>query len=34
MFQINDLLKSLHGGDENFVLEDEGLIDKYLGVNI
>ncbi len=24
----------MHGGDENFVLQDEGLIDKYLGVNI
>ena len=28
------MLKSLHGGDENFVLEDKGSIDKYLGVNI
>jgi hypothetical protein len=28
------LLKSLHRGDENFVLEDKGSIDKYLGVNI
>jgi hypothetical protein len=24
----------LHGGDENYVLQDEGSIDKYLGVNI
>ena len=24
----------LHGGDTHFVLQDEGLIDKYLGVNI
>jgi hypothetical protein len=24
----------LHGGDTHFVLQEEGLIDKYLGVNI
>jgi hypothetical protein len=24
----------LHGGDKNFVLQDKGSIDKYLGVNI
>jgi hypothetical protein len=24
----------LHGGDENFKLQDEGSIDKYFGVNI
>ena len=34
MIRIDELLKSLHGGDENFVLQDEGSIDKYLGVNI
>ena len=34
MNQIDELLQSLHGGDENFVLQDEGSIDKYLGVNI
>ena len=33
MIRIDELLKSLHGGDENFVLQDEGSIDKYLGVN-
>jgi hypothetical protein len=32
--RIDKLLKSLHGGDENFKLEDEGSIDKNLGVNI
>ena len=34
MNRIDELIKSLHGGDENFVLQDEGSIDKYLGVNI
>ena len=34
MNRIDALLQSLHGGDENFVLQDEGSIDKYLGVNI
>ena len=34
MHWIDALLKSLHGGDENFVLQDKGSIDKYLGVNI
>jgi len=33
MTRIDELLTSLHGGDENFVLQDEGSIDKYLGVN-
>jgi hypothetical protein len=28
------LIQSLHEGDENFVLQDEGSIDKYLGVDI
>ncbi len=28
------MIKSLHGGDENFVLQDEGSIDKYLGVKL
>jgi hypothetical protein len=31
---IDELITSLHGGDENFVLQDEGSIDKYFGVNI
>ncbi len=31
---INALIRSLHKGDENFVLRDEGSIDKYLGVDI
>jgi hypothetical protein len=34
MNRIDALLQSLHGGDENFVLQDKGSIDKYLGVNI
>ena len=34
MFRIDELIKSLHRGHENFVLQDEGSIDKYLGVNI
>ena len=32
--RIDDLIQSLHGGDENFVSTDEGSIDKYLGVDI
>ncbi len=28
------MIHSLHEGDENFVLQDEGLIDKYLGLDI
>jgi hypothetical protein len=32
--QINGLIQSLHEEDENFVLQDEGSIDKYLGVDI
>ncbi len=28
------MIQSLHEGDENFVLQDEGLIEKYLGVDI
>jgi hypothetical protein len=31
---IDKLIQSLHKGDENFVLQDEGSIDKYLGVKI
>jgi hypothetical protein len=32
---IDSLIKSLHGGDDNFIFtEDEGSIDKYLGVEI
>jgi hypothetical protein len=34
MDQINKLIQSLHERDENFVLQDEGSIDKYLGVDI
>ena len=32
--QIEALSTSLHDGTENFILRDEGLIDKYLGVSI
>jgi hypothetical protein len=32
--QINALIQSLHKGGENFVLQDEGPIDRYLGVDI
>ena len=32
--RINKLIQSRHDGDENFVLQDEGTIDKYLGVEI
>ncbi len=31
---INKLIQSLHETDENFLLQDQGLIDKYLGVEI
>ena len=34
MPRIDALIQSLHGGDKHFVLQDEGSIDKYLGVNI
>jgi hypothetical protein len=34
MIRIDELITSLHEGDKNFVLQDEGSIDKYLGVNI
>ncbi len=34
MNQIEELIQSLHGGDKSFVLQDKGLIDKYLCVNI
>jgi hypothetical protein len=34
MQQINALIKLLQGGDEHFVLQDKGSVDKYLGVNI
>jgi len=34
MHRIDAPIQSLHGGDEHFVLHDEGSIDKYLGVNI
>ena len=34
MHQIDALIQLLHGGDEHFVLQDEGSINKYLGVNI
>ena len=31
--QINLLIQSLHEEDENILLQDEGLIDTYLGVD-
>jgi hypothetical protein len=31
---LNALVTSLHNRDENFALQDEGSIDKYLGVDI
>ncbi len=31
---IEQLITSLHNGTENFILQDEGSIDNYLGVNI
>jgi hypothetical protein len=31
---IDELITSMHGGDKNFALQDEGSIDKYLGMNI
>ncbi len=31
---INTLIQSLPKGDENLLLQDEGWIDKYLGVDI
>jgi len=34
MERIEALLTSLHDGTENFILKDEGLIDKYLGISI
>ncbi len=34
MDRINALIQSLHGGSKEFVLQDEGSIDKYLRVNI
>ncbi len=32
--QLNALVTSLHNGNENFALQDEGSIDKYLGEEI
>ena len=32
--RLNALVTSLHDGHENFALQDEGSIDKYLGVEI
>jgi hypothetical protein len=32
--QLNALVASLHNGNENFALQDEGSIDKDLGVEI
>jgi hypothetical protein len=32
--RINELIQSIHDSNENFVLQDEGSIDKYLGVKI
>jgi hypothetical protein len=34
MQQIDALIKSFHRGDEHFVLQDKGSINKYHGVNI
>ncbi len=34
MDRIDALIQSLHRGSKKFVLQDEGSIDKYLGVNI
>jgi hypothetical protein len=34
MVCIEHLITSLHNGMENFILQDKGSIDKYLGVNI
>ncbi len=34
MVFIDQLITSLHDGMENFILQDKGSIDKYLGVNI
>jgi hypothetical protein len=34
MDHIEALITLLHNGTENFILQDEGLIDKYLGVSI
>jgi hypothetical protein len=34
MVHIEPLISSLHDGTKNFILQDEGSIDKYLGVNI
>jgi hypothetical protein len=34
MQQIDALIQLLHGGDEHFVLQDKGSINKYLGVII
>jgi hypothetical protein len=31
---LNVLVTSLHNGNKNFALQDEGSIDKYLGVEI
>jgi hypothetical protein len=31
---LNALVTSHHNGNENFALQDEGSIDKYLGVEI
>jgi hypothetical protein len=31
---INALIQSLHKEDKNFILQDEGLVDKYLGLDI
>jgi hypothetical protein len=34
MVCIEQLITSLHDGTENFILQDKGSIDKFLGVNI
>eukprot|EP00984_Skeletonema_dohrnii_P038098 scaffold40932_cov255-Skeletonema_dohrnii-CCMP3373.AAC.1 len=32
--EIDEFIKSLQGGKEDFILTDEGNIDKFLGVEI
>ena len=34
MGEINGFVKSMQQGSENFVLTDEGSIDKFLGIKI
>ena len=34
MQHIDQFVKSMQNGPENFILTDEGDIDKFLGINI